>query len=450
MAERSTSYRLTRRQQLGYGLGSFGTGGFGVVPGLLLAFYLTDSLGVAAGLAGFVVFAPKVWDVVISPIVGRLTDRTLATRGDRRPWLLAGALVLPLFFALTFLVPPGLTGAPAALWVAVFFLLAASGYVLFQVPYVTMPTELTDNPAERTTITAWRIAFLTVAILLFGVTAPMLVQAGGGNRGGYALMGIVLGVGIALGMFGAWRGTRGITMVQLGEVSGTVRQQLRAAAGNRPFIMLLAAFILQAVATGAMLAGAPYLARYILGSEGLTAVLFGCLVGPALLVMPIWHKIAGVIGKRNGFVAATVVFAAGSTGLLAARSLPPVGVYLLVGVVGIGYAGLQLFPLAMLPDTLAEDSRVTGSSRAGIFTGVWTAGETTGLALGPFLVVSFVLGLSGYVASTGDQTVIQPDSAMRAIVWSTSLVPALFALLSIPFVLAHRTPAVLEESEVSA
>lgn len=449
MAERSTSYRLTRKQHLGYGLGSIGTGGFGVVPGLLLAFYLTDSLGVAAGLAGFVVFAPKAWDVAISPIVGRWTDRTLATRGDRRPWLLAGALVLPLFFALTFLVPPGLTGGPAALWVAVFFLLAASGYVLFQVPYVTMPTELTDRADERTTITAWRIAFLTLAILLFGVTAPMLVQAGGGDRGGYALMGVVLGIGIAVGMFGAWRGTRGIEMVPLGEVSGTIRQQLRAAAGNRPFTMLLAAFILQAIATGAMLAGAPYLARYVLGSEGLTAVLFACLVGPALLVMPIWHRVAGAIGKRNGFVAATVVFAAGALGLLAAQSLPAVVVYVLVGVVGVGYAGLQLFPLAMLPDTLAEDSRVTGSSRAGIFTGVWTAGETTGLALGPFVVVSFVLGLSGYVASTGDQTVVQPDSAMRAIVWSISLVPALFALLSIPFVLAHRAPAI-EESEVPA
>ncbi|WP_425584518.1 MFS transporter [Tomitella cavernea] len=116
------------------------------------------------------------------------------------------------------------------------------------------------------------------------------------------------------------------------------------------------------------------------------------------------------------------------------------GVYALVAVVGVGYAGTQMFPLAMLPDTLADDARATGASRAGILTGVWTAGETVGLALGPFVVVSVVLGLSGYVSGSGDETMAQPSSALHAITWSMSLVPAACALLSIVFVLAHRPP----------
>ena len=37
--------RLTQSQRIGYALGSFGTGGFGTVPGLLLLYYLTDNLG---------------------------------------------------------------------------------------------------------------------------------------------------------------------------------------------------------------------------------------------------------------------------------------------------------------------------------------------------------------------------------------------------------------------
>lgn len=435
------AYALTRRQHVGYALGSLGTGGFGVVPGLLLAYYLTDTLGVAAGLAGLVVLVPKLWDVVIAPGIGRLTDRTLLAHGDRRPWLLLGAVTLPPLFALTFLTPGGLTGNGAAIWVTVFFLLAATGYGVFQVPYVTMPTELTADPDERTTITAWRIAMLTVGILVFGVAAPELVSAGGDGRGGYALMGIVLGAGIAVGMFGAWRGTRDITMVHVGQVTGSIRSQLREAAGNRPFVALVTAFVLQAVASGAMLAAAPYFAEYRLGDEGLTSVLFACLVGPALLVMPLWHRLAGVFGKRPGYVAATVVFVAGAVGLSAGGSLPRLAVFALVAVVGVGYAGTQMFPLAMLPDTLAADARETGSSRAGIFTGVWTAGETVGLALGPFVVVSLVLGLSGYVAAAAESTVVQPDSAMRAIVWAFSVVPAAFALLSIVFVLAHRPPA---------
>ena len=52
-------------------------------------------------------------------------------------------------------------------------------------------------------------------------------------------------------------------------------------------------------------------------------------------------------------------------------------------LVGVGYAGAQVFPMAMLPDAAAVDARRTGENRAGVYTGVWTAGETLGLALGP-------------------------------------------------------------------
>jgi hypothetical protein len=44
--------RLRRGTRVGYALGSIGTAAFGTVPGLLLLYYLTDVLGVAAGTAG--------------------------------------------------------------------------------------------------------------------------------------------------------------------------------------------------------------------------------------------------------------------------------------------------------------------------------------------------------------------------------------------------------------
>ena len=59
---------LTPTARRGYGLGSVATGSFGTVPGLLLLPYLTDRLGIAAGLAGLIVFLPKAWDVVLNPI----------------------------------------------------------------------------------------------------------------------------------------------------------------------------------------------------------------------------------------------------------------------------------------------------------------------------------------------------------------------------------------------
>ena len=107
---------LPRSVRFGYGSGSVATGAFGTVPGLMLLPYLTDSLGIAAVAAGFIVFVPKAWDVVLNPIAGRISDRTVDPRGPRRPWLLRAGLALAVAFALLFAAPiDGLEGCRGGL-----------------------------------------------------------------------------------------------------------------------------------------------------------------------------------------------------------------------------------------------------------------------------------------------------------------------------------------------
>jgi len=115
--------------------------------------------------------------------------------------------------------------------------------------------------------------------------------------------------------------------------------------------------------------------------------------------------------------------------LTLAGQVPPVAVYAATGLVGVGYAGAQVFPMAMLPDTAAVDAARSGSNRAGVFTGVWTAGETLGLALGPG-IFGLVLAAGGYVSSRAT-TATQPDSAVTAIVLGFSALPAALALASL-------------------
>ena len=136
---------LPRSVRAGYGSGSVATGAFGTVPGLMLLPYLTDSLGIAAIAAGFIVFAPKAWDVVLNPIAGRISDRTDDPRGPRRPWLLRAGLSLAAAFALLFAAPAMGSKAVEAAWVLVCFLACATAYAFFQVPYVAMPAELTSS-----------------------------------------------------------------------------------------------------------------------------------------------------------------------------------------------------------------------------------------------------------------------------------------------------------------
>src|SRR6185312_6664195 len=85
----------TRRRLLSYGVGSVGTGIFSTVPGLLLLYYMTDTLAVPAGVAGLVVTLPKAWDAFFNPYVGAASDREAVRSGRRSRLLLAGAISLP-------------------------------------------------------------------------------------------------------------------------------------------------------------------------------------------------------------------------------------------------------------------------------------------------------------------------------------------------------------------
>ena len=93
-------------------------------------------------------------------------------------------------------------------------------------------------------------------------------------------------------------------------------------------------------------------------------------------------------------------------------------------VVGGGYAGQQVFALAMLPDRIADDTARTGRRQAGVFTGLWTAGETLGLALGPG-IYALMLQLFGYVSSSTGEAAVQDDQARLGVLLGFTLVPAL-------------------------
>lgn len=440
MTDVVTTRRLGRGTYVGYAVGSLATGAFGTVPGLLLLYYLTDTLGVAAGLAGVTVLLPKLWDVVWNPLVGGWSDRTHTRWGARRPWLLAGALLLPPLFVAMFVAPAGLSTNGAALWTGVAFLGAAATYALFQVPYVSMPAEMTDDYEERTTIVSFRIVALTLGILVAGAVAPALVDSGGGGRAGYVTMAVAIAGFMFVGMFGAFLGTRRAPRSSRPSGAGSLLTALGVARRNRWFLVLWVTFVVQALATAATLAAIPYFATYILDRETATTLLFVGLVAPAILVMPLWARYGHRAGKKRAYVAASVMYAAASLALVTGKVIGMAGVLLLVVVAGVGYSGMQLFPLAMLPDTVEADEARAGVRRSGLLTGLWTAGETGAFALGPALV-GLLLALSGFVSSEGDEVVAQPSSATVGILLAFSVLPAVAMVLSLLVLRAYDLSA---------
>lgn len=454
--------RLPGRVRAGYAAGSLATGAFSTVPGLLLLPYLTDTVGVRAGLAGVLVLLPKAWDVIFNPVAGRLSDAHTGPRGPRRPFLLYGGLATAVLFAAMFVHPPvGTVGVMT--WVVVLFLLTATAYALYQVPYVALPAEMTDDPAERTRLMTRRIAVLAIAILAAGAGAPAIRDAVGGVDG-YRLMGLAIGVLIAIGAVWSYLGTARAPIGRPLPSAVGYRQTIAVVRAAPRFGRLWIAFVIQAVGIGTMLAGVDYMARVVLGRSGASTILFAAFVGPALLVMPLWQLVAARWSKIACYVTASVLFAGGAIGIAAVAlsaprvtgasftwvstapltdgspipgSTPSLGVVTaLVVLVGIGYAGQQVFPLSLLADLSAEAETETGGKRAGVFAGVWTAGETFGMALGPG-IYGVVLALGSYESFGASMPVdraaaMQPPSAAAAIVVGFTLIPAFFVLIALP------------------
>ncbi|TFH04210.1 MAG: MFS transporter, partial [Spirochaetales bacterium] len=82
---------MKRRSKVAYGIGDTSISLTVTIVGVYFAVFLTDVLGLSAGLAAIALFVGRSWDYINDPLVGYLSDRTRSRWGRRRPFLLFGA-----------------------------------------------------------------------------------------------------------------------------------------------------------------------------------------------------------------------------------------------------------------------------------------------------------------------------------------------------------------------
>ncbi len=430
---------LSRRILLGYGIGSLGTGIYSSTPGVLLLFFMTDTLGIPATLAALGVSLPKLWDMVADPVVGALSDRTRSRWGRRRPWLLGGGLLMLVSYIFLFTVPKFASPMASLLYVAGMFTVTATAYAVFAVPYTAMAAEMSDSSAERVRIMAYRMTLVLVGILAGSAIAPMLVPAFGGGRAGYAGMSVVIGGTCALAMLVAFFATRG---VQLNEQPGEHvpwREQVRLVARNRQYLCMVGVYLVQLLALGTMTAATPYFAVHVLGQdENMIGTIFLVFMGVGVLSMPFWSAMARRHGKKRSLTGAVLLYGAASLGLLAVQ---PGGsltwLYGPLALMGVAFGAQQMLPFAMLTDVINVDAAATGVRREGLLSGLWVASEKAGLALGP-LVAGLALDLTGFVESEGAR-VAQGAAALDGIRVAYAVLPAIGMLLSLLLLRHYRS-----------
>lgn len=423
---------LSVRRMAGWGSGAFASNAFNTLPGLLLLIYMTDALGVPAALAGVVVAVPKLFDLVASAWVGVVSDREAARTGRRSRLMRAGAVVMPFAFVVTFSSP--VRGDAAALWVFAAFLAASAAYLCFQVPFTALPAEMTESPQQRTRLMTWRTFFFALGMLAGGVAGPLLTQDG--TPAAYRTMSLVIGAVLLVVLLIPLMATRTVRSRPSAQAP-SLREAVRTVRGNRPFVLLSTLLFLYFVFTVMILTGLPYVATYFLGGKKEQATVFLVFALSSTLAVHVVGGLARRFGSIPLLLAGLLLWASGGLALYFAVD-GGAGVMAAASVLAaFGQASSLVAMYALLTDCIGIQAERTGHESAGVLSGVWTAVDTAGHALGP-LCFTLVLSLTGYVSSTLEAPVTQSATALEGIRLGFSALPGLLMLTLIPLVLRYR------------
>ncbi|MGY8963697.1 MAG: MFS transporter, partial [Rhodospirillales bacterium] len=274
---------------------------------------------------------------------------------------------------------------------------------IFNVPYLAMPAEMTENYHERSFLMSWRVTAINVAQVGGLILAPVILVSAGGGREGYAVVGWVMaGVVILAGIISFTMTAKAPYHDVPSGPSPSFKDQVRTVAGNKPFLKLIVIKFFMLLANSFSFGAYAYFVQRVLQQQDTTlSYMFMTSTAASLLAIPIWLKVSKRVGKaRTLMIACSILSLASLSWLLAGSNEPLLLILMRPMGTGIAAAGILLIGQSMLPDTIEYDRRRTGMERAGIFAGIYTTAEKFAYALGP-AITGILLGAMGYISGTG-------------------------------------------------
>jgi GPH family glycoside/pentoside/hexuronide:cation symporter len=428
---------LARSTIASYAVGSIGSGVYLTVPAVLLLYFCTEILSIPPSAAAVILFVPKAWAIVWDPLVGAWSDRSRSPYGRRAPFMLLGTAGVALSFPALFGAP--LLGPTATIWYAgATYFLMASAFSVFAVPYSTVPAEISDSRHERERILTWRMACAMVGVLIGAGVAPHLVEMAGGGRHGYAAMGLMVSLACGVAMLVASLAVRrhGVRHPSAAVSTTAFFAALAPALRHRDYRRLWLAYVLVMSGIALFLALSPYfVTRVLVRTEGDAGTALFALLTGTIIATPAWGR---ALRRWNGWrllVVAALAFVAVLTVFrFVPAHAPFVPVLPLYAALGLPFAGLQLVPFALLAH-IAHEAAADGVRNEGLLTGLWTAGEKLGLAIGP-AVAGLGLAAVGYTAGAEAQS----DASLAGLKTLMVLGPTVLVLAGALLLFARRSP----------
>lgn len=255
---------LRLREKLAFGLGDLASGLLWQSVSLFLMFFYTEVYGLSPVVAGSILFVARAWDAVWDIFLGVLVDRTRSRWGRCRPYLLFGPPLLVAAAVATFTVP-ALQGPARTAYAYASYILLMMAYSLVNIPYSAMPALMSADPAERTTLSGYRMfSAFSGWLIVAGATLPLVQWLGGGDKAqGYRAAIGTLGVLAMLLYWVCFAFTR--ERVQAPVQKPDLTAEFSALLRSRAWWSLFIAGLLQFTAAALPMGVAMYFLKYVAG-----------------------------------------------------------------------------------------------------------------------------------------------------------------------------------------
>lgn len=460
----STTMQISIKEKIGYSLGDCSANLVFQMMMIYQTKFYTDIFGLEGAIAGSVMLIARIVDAFVDPTVGILSDRTQTRWGKYRPWILWTALPFMVFYVLAFYNPGIQDKGLVALYATISYTLLMTLYSFNNTPYASLGGVMTSDIKERNSITSIRFISATIAqFVVQGLTLPLVSKFSDGtnpDHGWLCTVSLFAAVGFIFLLIAFFSSKERITPPPGQKMN--IKEDIKDVFGSIPwrsmFILTLFLFTTLALWGSAM---NYYFQNYVdskalfdfLDSLGLVAThgehnggyailnAFGLLLTSpdrayevgfgvfnmtgALIqffgVILLSNFLANRYGKKNTFIiclSLTALF----TALFYFPGKTDVGTMFILNILkSLAYAPTVPLLWAMMAD-VADHSEYINYRRATgfVFAGVVFALKA-GLGIGS-AILGFLLSGFGYISAQG---VEQSETAVKGIVLSSSLIPAL-------------------------
>lgn len=280
--------------KVGYGSGDVAGN---VVYAFLSSFvmiYLTNTVGLNAGIVGTLIALSKLFDGVTDIFFGSMIDKTHSKMGKAKPWMLYGYIGCAITLVGIFAIPESLGKTAQYAWFFIAYsLFNAVFYTANNIAYSALTALITKNSKERVEMGSYRFIFaFSTSLLIQSVTIKFVDVMGGGASGWrtvaivYAIIGLIVNTISALSVKELPEEELNDENIEKNDEKYTLVEAAKLLFSNKYYIMICVTYILQQIYS-AMLNMGIYYMMYVLFNKELYAVFSWAINIPLIIALVI-------------------------------------------------------------------------------------------------------------------------------------------------------------------